>query len=173
MKFTKAVEWEKLPALSKTVLAVDPSEGKGDSTAYVVAGEANGGIFVVQGEKALHDPYRIMDRVCELIEEYPQIEQVDFESNLFKDLLKMELIKKMCERGCYRQINYNHASENKYIRIMKMEPDITGGKILLNPLNVDFNTQVKSYSRTCKHDDCADGLQIAWKALKLPSYYMG
>jgi predicted phage terminase large subunit-like protein len=173
--FKNISTWEVYPEpIKKFKLAIDPSEGKGDSTAYVVGGGFNEGVFIKDAHKALHNPYQLMDEVVRLIKEYPAIDEVLLESNLFKDLLKSELIKKLCDNDCYRTVTNLHASENKETRIMKMEPDIVGGKILFNPLNVSFNEEVKDYSikPKCKHDDCADGLQILWKNLKKPSFYV-
>ncbi len=171
-KFKQITYWDKLPEIKTLKLAIDPSEGKGDSTAYVCGGEHNEGCYVKDGQLKLHDPYELMEHVVWYIKEYPDIDEVLLESNLFKDLLKSELIKKLCENDCYRTVTHNHASENKYIRIMKMEPDIVSGKVLFNELNVQFNEQVKDFSKTCKHDDAPDGLQILWKKLKTPNYYM-
>jgi predicted phage terminase large subunit-like protein len=173
--FKKLTYWDEWPsAIKKLKLACDPSEGKGDSSAYVIGGELNGGIFIRDGKLALHNPYEIMANIIEFIREYPAIDEIILESNLFKDLLKAELIKKMCEADCYRTVTHIKASDNKETRIMKLEPDITGGKILFNPLNVSFNEQVKDFSvrPKCKHDDAEDSLQLLWKSLRKPNYYM-
>jgi predicted phage terminase large subunit-like protein len=167
--------WDEWPEKIKNLkLAVDPSEGKGDSSAYVVGGELNGGCFIKDGKLALHNPYQIMDEVIRFIKEYPMIDEVILESNLFKDLLKDELIKKLCEADCYRTVTHVRATDNKEIRIMKLEPDITGGKTLFNRLNVPFNEEVKDFSikPKCKHDDAVDATQLLWKTLKKPNYFM-
>jgi predicted phage terminase large subunit-like protein len=167
--------WGEWPEkLKKLKLAIDPSEGKGDSSAYIVGGEINGGVFIKDSKLALHNPYQIMDEVVRLVKEYPDIDEIVLESNLFKDLLKDELIKKLCENDCYRMVTHVKAVDNKEIRIMKLEPDITGGKILFNRLNVSFNEEVKDFSikPKCKHDDAIDATQLLWKTLKKPNYYI-
>ncbi len=173
--FKALAYWDEWPEqIKKLKLAVDPSEGKGDSSAYVVGGEFNGGCFIKDGKLALHNPYQIMDEIIRFVKEYPEIDEIILESNLFKDLLKAELIKKLCEANCYRTVTHVKATENKEIRIMKMEPDIVGGKILFNRLNVAFNEQVKDFSikPKCKFDDAEDALQLLWKNLKKPNFYM-
>ncbi len=173
--FKNLTYWDEWPEqIKKLKLAVDPSEGKGDRSAYVVGGELNGGIFIKDGKLALHNPYQIMDEIIRLVKEYPTIDEIILESNLFKDLLKAELIKKMCEADCYRTVKHERATDNKETRIMKLEPDITGGKILFNPLNVAFNEEVKDFSvkPKCKHDDAPDSLALLHRTLKKPSYYM-
>jgi predicted phage terminase large subunit-like protein len=173
--FKTLTYWQSWPEqIKKLKLAVDPSEGKGDSTAYVVGGEYNGGLYIKDGKLALHNPYQVMDEIVRLIKEYPDIDEVLLENNLFKGLLNSELIKKLCENDCYRQVPDLTAHDNKEVRILKMEPDITGGKILFNELNTTFNEQVKDFSikPKCKHDDAPDGLQILFKKLKTPSFYM-
>jgi len=173
MKFRNIRYWETWPDKIKTLkLAIDPSEGKGDSSAYVCGGEMNGGYFIKEGKLAKHDPYQLMGEVVRFVKEYPEIDEIILESNLFKDLLKTELIKKLCENNCYRTVTHRHASENKHIRIMKMEPDINGQKVFFNEINANFNEQVKSYHQKADHDDAPDGLQILISALKKPSYFM-
>jgi predicted phage terminase large subunit-like protein len=150
-----------------------PSEGKHDSSAYVVGGNLNGGIFIKDAHKARHDPYQLMNEVVRIVKEFPEIDEIILEGNLFKDLLKSELIKLLCENQCYRTVTHVIATENKHIRIMKMEPDITGGKIQLNPLNVDFNKEVREYHEKADFDDCPDALQLLTSKLKTPKYYIG
>lgn len=173
--FKTLAYWEEWPEkITKLKLAVDPSEGKGDSSAYVVGGGFNDGLFIKDGKLALHNPYQIMDEIIRLIKEYPEIEEIIIESNLFKDLLKSELILKLSKADCYRMVTYKPSTDNKEIRIMKLEPDITGGKILFNPLNVVFNEEIKSFciKPKCKHDDAPDALALLHRTLKRPNYYM-
>ncbi len=173
--FNNLTYWDEWPEqIEKLKLACDPSEGKGDSSAYVVGGELNSGCFIKDGKLALHNPYQIMDEIIRFVKEYPAIDEIVLESNLFKDLLKAELIKKMCDADCYRTVTHVKATENKEIRILKLEPDITGGKILFNRLNVAFNEQVKDFSikPKCKFDDAEDALQLLWRTLKKPNYYI-
>ena len=173
--FKALTYWDEWPEqIKKLKLACDPSEGKGDSSAYVIGGELNGGCFIKDGKLALHNPYDIMSEIIRFIKEYPEIDEIILESNLFKDLLKSELIKKLCEADCYRTVTHIKATDNKETRIMKMEPDITGGKILFNKLNVSFNEQIKDFSvrPKCKHDDAPDATALLHKTLKKPNFYM-
>jgi predicted phage terminase large subunit-like protein len=173
-KFQNLVFWDEWPKEIDTLkLSIDPSEGKGDSTAYCCLGEMNGGYFIKEGMKSLHTPYNIMDEVVRFIKDYPQIDEIILESNLFKDLLRDELIKKLIENDCYRTVLNKHASENKHIRIMQMEPDINGQKVFFNKINVAFNEEVRNYSKLANHDDCADALQIGWSKLKKPNFIIG
>jgi len=104
------------------------------------------------------------------IKDYPEIDEIILESNLFKDLLKDELVKKLIANDCYRTVTHKHAHENKFIRIMQIEPDITGEKVFFNRINVSFNEQVKDYSKTCEHDDAPDALQMLICKLKRPAF---
>jgi predicted phage terminase large subunit-like protein len=115
-----------------------------------------------------------MDQIITLVKEYPDIDEIILESNLFKDLLKTELIKKLCEANCYRTVTHIKAVDNKEIRIMKLEPDITGGKMLFNKLNVSFNEQIKDFSikPKCKHDDAPDATALLHRTLKIPDFCM-
>ena len=171
LKFNNVQYWSEWPdKINKLKLSVDPSEGKGDSSAYVCGGIMNGAYFIKEGKLAKHDPYAIMAEIVRFVQEYPQIDEIILESNLFKDLLKSELIKKLIENNCYRTVTHKHSSENKHIRIMKMEPDITGGKVFLNSINTIFNEQVKGYHERADHDDAPDALQILISKLKVPDF---
>lgn len=174
LKFSHLVYWEGWPEkLHKLKLAIDPSEGKDDSSAYVVGGTLNGAYFIRDALLAMHNPYELMNEVVRIVKQYPEIDEIILESNLFKDLLKSELIKKLCENDCYRTVAHIHSSENKHIRIMKMEPDISGEKVFFNPVNVKFNEQVKGYHEKAEHDDAPDALQLLLARLKTPDYYVG
>jgi predicted phage terminase large subunit-like protein len=173
LKFNNIQYWKEWPDKIKSLkLAIDPSEGKHDFTAYSCGGEMNGGYFIKEGKLARHDPYQIMQEVVRIIKEYPDIDEVVLESNLFKDLLKSELIKKLCEENCYRTVTHKHASDNKHIRIMKMEPDINGQKVFFNEFNTDYNKQVKDYHQKSDFDDAPDSLQLLISGLKKPNYYI-
>lgn len=173
MKFTNIQYWDKWPDKIKALkLSIDPSEGKHDYSAYSCGGEMNGGYFIKEGKIARHDPYQIMNEVVKFVKEYPEIDEIVLESNLFKDLLKAELIKKLCEENCYRTVIHKHASDNKHIRIMKIEPDINGGKVFFNEINVDYNKQIKNYHQKADFDDAPDSLQLLIANLKKPNYYM-
>jgi len=173
LKFGNIQYWEEWPdKIKKLKLAIDPSEGKGDSTGYVCGGEMNGGIFIKEGILAKHNPYQIMNEVVRFVTDYPEIDEIYLESNLFKDLLRTELIEKLGHADCYRMVTHKHASENKHIRIMKIEPAIVSGSVRFNSLNVQFNEQVKKYHEKVDHDDAPDSLQILVTGLKKPNYYM-
>lgn len=170
-KFQKLMYWREWPEEIKALkLSIDPSEGKGDSSGYTCGGEFGGGYFIKEGKLELHDPYQIMDEVIRFVQDYPEIDEILLESNLFKDLLKAELIKRLIAAGCYRTVTHIHASENKHIRIMQIEPDISGEKVFFNKVNVKYNEQIKDYSKTCDHDDAPDSLQILIKKLKKPAF---
>lgn len=172
LKFKEICYWTEFPEQIKSLkLAIDPSEGKSDSSCYVVGGEYNGGFFIRDAKIAKHNPYKIMQEVVNLIKEYPSIDEVILESNLFRDLLKTELIKVMCENDVYRTVTCKYSNENKHIRIMKIEPDIISGKVLFNEINVQFNDQIKNYHQKMSHDDAADALQLLLAKLKKPKYY--
>jgi predicted phage terminase large subunit-like protein len=173
LKFNNIQYWKEWPEKIKALkLSIDPSEGKHDFSAYSCGGEMNGGYFIKEGKIARHDPYQIMGEVVRFIKEYPEIDEVVLESNLFKDLLKLELIKKLCENDCYRTVTHKHASDNKHIRIMKVEPDINGQKVFFNEYNTDYNKQVRDYHQSADYDDAPDSLQLLISNLKKPNYYM-
>lgn len=171
-KFQKLMYWDEFPEIKTLKLSIDPSEGKGDSSAYCCGGEFNGGYFIKEGMLALHNPYQIMDETVRFIKDYPEIDEIILESNLFRDLLKDELIKKLIANDCYRTVTHKHQTENKHIRIMQIEPDITGEKVFFNKINVSFNEQVKDYSKTCNHDDAPDAVQMLLSKLKRPAFIM-
>jgi predicted phage terminase large subunit-like protein len=159
--------WEEWPEkLTKLKLAVDPSQGKNDPAAYCAGGTLNGALFIKDGMLANHGSAQTIDQIVWFVKKYPEIEEIILESNLFKDILKTQLEKRLSEEkdengnSCYRHVDNHYAGENKHIRIMKMEPDATGGKILLNPFNAAFNKNVKEYHAKVSHDDAPDCLQM-------------
>lgn len=166
--------YDEVPKIEKLKLTIDPSEGKGlDSTSYTLGGLLNGAVIVREGQLKNHKLTAIMEHVAWFIDEYPNIDEVVFEENTYKEDGTEQLRKYIAEKGKYRKVTGYRATTNKHSRIMQLEPDINNGVILFNNLNVEYNSQVLKYHAKAKHDDAADSLALLHKTLKKPNYYMG
>ena len=165
--------FEGTPKLECYKLAIDPAEGKGkDSTAYTYGGRLNKGTCVLEGQLRDHKLNDIMKHVAWFIETYPEIDEILFEENTYKEDGTDQLRKYLQERELYRKVTGYRSMDNKYNRILQMEPDINNGQVLFNKINVEYNNQVLSFAVKCKNDDAADSLHKLWKYLKQPGFYM-
>lgn len=162
------------PELPGIKLAIDPSEGKGkDSTAYVIGGKTNGATIILDGELRNDKLNAIMQHVAELIKNNPDINEIIFEENTYKEDGTEQLRKYLAEHELYRKVTGFRATDNKHNRIIQMEPDINNGSILFNKLNAKFNDEVLRYSASADHDDAPDVTHKLWKTFKTPKYYVG
>jgi hypothetical protein len=163
--------YEDVPRIDKIKLAIDPAEGKGkDSTAYTMGGKINGAVAVLEGQLKNHKLDAIMKHVKWFIETYPEIDEIILEENTYKEDGTEQLRKYLVDNNAYRKVTGHRATDNKYNRILQMEPDINNGMVLFNKLNVEYNNQVLSFAIKCKNDDAPDSLQKLWKCLKIPDY---
>lgn len=177
MPFKTQRYWQSLydapPKIEKLKLTIDPSEGKGlDNTAYTLGGCLNGAVIVREGQLKNHKLNAIMDHTVWFINEYPEIDEVIFEENTYKEDGTEQLRQYLVEKGVYRKVTGFRSTTNKHNRILQMEPDMNNGNILFNNLNTQYNNEVLKYHAKAKHDDAADSLHKLWKTLKTPSYYM-
>ncbi len=169
--------WQELydepPKIEHLKLTIDPAEGKGlDNTAYTLGGSLNGGVCVREGQLKDHKLTKIMEHTAWFIETYPEIDEVVFEENTYKEDGTEQLRRYLVEKGCYRKVTGFRSTDNKHNRIIQMEPDINNGQILFNQINTQYNNEVLMYHNKADHDDAADSLQALWKTLKKPSYYI-
>lgn len=175
--FSNQRYWQSLydapPKIEKLKLTIDPCEGKGlDNTSYTLGGLLNGAVIVREGQLKNHKLNALMDHVVWFINEYPEIDEVIFEENTYKEDGTEQLRQHLVEKGCYRKVTGFRSTDNKHNRIMQMEPDMNNGVILFNNLNTQYNNEVLKYHAKAKHDDAPDGLHKLWKTLKKPNYYM-
>jgi predicted phage terminase large subunit-like protein len=169
--------WQSLydapPKIANLKLSIDPSEGKGqDGTAYTLGGYLNGAVIVREGQLKNDKLDAIMQHVVWFIGEYPEIDEIVFEENTYKEDGTEQLRRYIADHNCYRKVTGFRSTDNKHNRILQMEPDMNNGSILFNNLNVEYNNQVLKYHAKAKHDDAADSLQALWKTLKTPNYYI-
>jgi predicted phage terminase large subunit-like protein len=170
-KFPVLKYWNNLPTDRMPLkLAVDPSEGKSDNAAYSLGGTYKSGFIVVDGQLRKHNPNQIIDTIADYVYHYPQIEEIIIETNLFRDLLQIQLVAELRKRKLYRSIFGIRNTQNKFNRIIQIEPLINGGPILFNPLNVAYNNEIMDFSKTCKHDDAPDSLEMLISRLKATLY---
>jgi len=177
MPFKVQRYWQSLydepPKIEKLKLTIDPSEGKGlDNTSYTLGGSLNGAVIVREGQLKNHKLNAIMEHTAWFISEYPEIDEVIFEENTYKEDGTEQLRKYLVERGFYRKVTGFRSIDNKHNRIIQMEPDMNTGTILFNNLNVEYNNEVLKYHAKAKHDDACDSLHKLWKTLKKPNYYI-
>jgi len=177
MPFKMQRYWQNLydtpPKINGLKLTIDPSEGKGlDNTAYTLGGLLNGAVIVREGQLKNHKLNAIMEHTVWFINEYPDIDEVIFEENTYKEDGTEQLRQYLVEKSCYRKVTGFRSTDNKHNRILQMEPDMNNGNILFNNLNTQYNNEVLKYHAKAKHDDAADGLHKLWKTLKKPSYYI-
>jgi len=175
MPFKVQRYWQSLydvpPKIEKLKLTIDPSEGKGlDNTSYTLGGSLNGAVIVRDGQLKNHKLNALMEHTAWFIDEYPEIEEVIFEENTYKEDGTEQLRQHLVEKGCYRKVTGFRSMDNKHNRILQMEPDMNNGIILFNNLNIQYNNEVIMYHAKAKHDDAPDGLHKLWKTLKKPNY---
>lgn len=165
--------YDEAPKIEHLKLTIDPAEGKGlDNTAYTLGGSLSGGVFVREGQLKDHKLTKIMEHTVWFINTYPEIDEVIFEENTYKEDGTEQLRKYLVEKDCYRKITGFRSTDNKHNRIISMEPDINSGMILFNSLNTQYNNEVLMYHNKADKDDGADSLHVLWRTLKKPSYYM-
>jgi len=165
--------YEEYPKVTNLKLTIDPAEGKKqDNTSYTLGGKLNNGVCIKDGQLKDHKLNAIMEHTAWFIQTYPEIDEVLFEENTYKEDGTEQLRKYLVSKGLYRKVTGFRSTENKYNRILQMEPDINNGQVLFNKLNVQYNNEVLGFSPSCKHDDAPDGLHILWKRLKSPNFYI-
>ena len=177
MPFKTIRYWQELydepPKIEKLKLTIDPAEGKGlDNTAYTLGGSLHGGVCVREGQLKDHKLNKIMDHVAWFIQTYPEVDEVIFEENTYKEDGTEQLRQHLVSKGLYRKVTGFRSTDNKHNRILQMEPDINNGLILFNKINTQYNNEVLMYHNKADHDDAPDGLHKLWKTLKKPNYYM-
>lgn len=159
--------WEKWPDKNiPLVLAVDPSEGKGDSTAFAIGGCWRTGYLVQDGYLMKYGPEKTVEFILRLIRQYPQIYEVVVEENLFRELLKKYLRDEMIKNKLLRQIKTVRNTKNKHARIMQIEPLVNGAQILFNRANETFNDEIERYKHGAPHDDAPDVVEILISRLR-------
>lgn len=177
MPFTSMRYWQELhdefPKIEKLKLTIDPAEGKGkDNTAYTLGGSLHGGVCIREGQLKDHKLNKIMNHVVWFIETYPEIDEVIFEENTYKEDGTEQLRQHLVENGVYRKVTGFRSTDNKHNRILQMEPDINNGIILFNKINTQYNNEILNYHAKADKDDAADSLHKLWKTLKKPIYYI-
>jgi hypothetical protein len=165
--------YEERPSIDKLKLTIDPAEGKGkDNTAYTCGGRLNGGVCVIEGQLQNHKLNAIFSHVVWFIETYPEIDEVIFEENTYKEDGTEQLRKFLTDesirtgKSLYRKVTGFRSTDKKHNRIIQMEPDINNGLILFNKINVNYNNEVLGYSASAKHDDAPDGLHKLFRTIK-------
>ena len=177
MPFGSIRYWQELydepPKTQGLKLTIDPAEGKGlDNTAYTLGGSLNGGVCVRDGQLKNHKLNKIMEHTAWFIDTYPEIDEIIFEENTYKEAGTEQLRQYLVSKGVYRKVTGYRSTDNKHNRILQMEPDINNGQILFNRLNTQYNNEVLMYHSKAANDDACDSLQKLWKTLKKPSYYI-
>jgi predicted phage terminase large subunit-like protein len=178
MPFKTIRYWQELyeepPKIEHLKLTIDPAEGKGlDNTAYTLGGSLHGGVFVRDGQLKDHKLNKIMEHTAWFIQTYPEIDEVIFEENTYKEDGTEQLRQYLVSKGLYRKVTGFRSTDNKHNRILQMEPDINNGLVLFNKINTQYNNEVLMYHNKADRDDAADSLHKLWKTLKKPQYYMG
>lgn len=172
--FAKLTYWNKIINVSDIKshkLTIDPAEGKGqDSTGYTYGGSYNNAVIVIEGQIKDHNLNAIMNHCVWFIETYPDIDEIIIEENTYKEDGTNQLRKFLQGKGVYRKVTGFRSKDQKFNRILQMEPDINNGIILFNEFNMQYNNEVLSFSKTCKHDDAADSLHVLWKRFKRPNF---
>lgn len=157
-------EWprEKIPL----ILAIDPSEGKGDSSAFVVGGCYKTGYIIRDGFLMPYGPEKTIEFALRLIKLYPEIYEIVVEENLFRTLLRKYMKDEMIKKRLLRHIVPVRNTKNKHGRIMQLEPLVNGGSILFNKANEKFNDEIERYKFGVKHDDAPDDLEMLINRLR-------
>lgn len=148
------------------VLAIDPSEGKGDSSALALGGCYKTGYLIRDGYLLKSGPEKTVAFILRLIRQYPQIYEVVVEENLFRDLMKKYLRDEMIKQRLLRRIITIRNTKNKNGRIMQLEPLINGAQVLFNRANETFNDEIERYKFGAAHDDAPDVTEILLNRLQ-------
>lgn len=164
--FHTMLSWSEFPKDIPLVLAIDPSEGKGDSSAFVVGGCYKSGYIVRDGFLMPYGPEKTVEFAIALIKMYPEIYEVVVEENLFRELLRKYLKDEMIKKRLLRHIVPVRNTKNKHARIMQLEPLVNGGSILFNSANEKYNDEVARYKFGVAHDDAPDDLEMLINRLR-------
>jgi predicted phage terminase large subunit-like protein len=165
--------YEEAPKIEKLKLSIDPAEGKAqNNTGYTLGGSLSNGVCIIEGQLKDHKLNKIMEHVVWFIKTWPEIDEIIFEQNTYKEDGTEQLRKYLVERGCYRKVTGVLSTDNKYNRIIQMEPDINNGIILFNKINEEYNKEVLDFHAKATGDDAPDSLHKLWKRLKKPNYFM-
>lgn len=150
-------------------MALDIALGKtnGDFTALTVLGldKKTGQMYVLDSIVKRLKPDMTIELVCQTVKFYKDtykklpkvlgVETVAFQS-YFKDNLRKELMK----RGLYVNIQGLKNTENKLVRIERLQPEIKNGYIKFKAKQKLLLEQLEQFPRG-KHDDAPDSLEMA------------
>lgn len=150
-------------------MALDIALGKsnGDFTALTVLGldKKTGQMYVIESIVKRLKPDMTIKLVCDTVKFYKDaykklpkvlgVETVAFQS-YFKDNLRKELMQK----GLYVNIQGLKNTENKLVRIERLQPEIRNGYIKFQHNQKLLLEQLEQYPKG-KHDDAPDSLEMA------------
>ncbi len=154
--------------------AVDASMGKkntSDFSAIIILGRnrRTGQMYVFEADVKRRHPDKIIEDVARICEHWQTllgrpfkvfgVEDVAFQS-FFKDTLRKELMKK----GVYLNIQGISSTQDKQLRIERLQPDIKNGYIMFQRDQLLLLEQLE-YFPFAGHDDAPDALEMARKLI--------
>lgn len=150
--------------------AVDASMGKKnthDFSAIIILGRnrRTGQMYVLEADLKRRHPDKIINDIARIVDYWQRffgrrfysfgVEDVAFQS-FFKD----ELRKRLMEKGVYLNIQGLHSTEDKQLRIERLQPDIKNGYIMFLEDQRELLEQLKFFP-LAPHDDGPDALEMA------------
>jgi len=162
----KTVSKEEIESLDyiKTILCCDPAVetgAKNDFTALCVGSKLVNGFRYIR--KGIIDKYKFEDyiqKVIDLLREYPEISYLWIEKNTYQGLDEAEIRKRikedkiLCKRNLV--IESQRQFKNKHNKICSIAGKIDSGFFAFNEEDADFNNQILDYNEFAKHDDAPD-----------------
>lgn len=164
----KTISKEEIESLEyiKTIMVVDPAVETGarnDYTAICVGSKlANSFRYIRKGtiEKHKFDDY--IQKVIDLLNEYPEISYIWIEKNTYQGLDEAEIRKRIKEDEILSKRNIEIESQrqlkNKHNKICSIAGKVDSGYFIFNEEDKDFANQILDYNEFAKHDDAPDVL---------------
>lgn len=168
--FPANIWFDKFPALTLKVIALDPSKGKTDTSdfsAFVMMGLGADGLLYVDANLERRDTTRIVEDGFDIAAEFKP-DAFAIETNQFQELLQVEFERQARERGILLPlVNVNNLTK-KEIRIRTLGPYIRNGRFRFRANSEGAKLLVDQLREFpyASHDDGPDALEMAIKAMQ-------
>jgi predicted phage terminase large subunit-like protein len=167
--FTGSIWFDTWPYLTATALALDPSKGqneRNDYSAFVWGGLAEDGNIYIDADLERRDVMKIVEAGIEIYRKI-QPDVFGIESVMFQQLFSTIFLNAAQLRNLVLPIVEMHPREQKLIRIRKLTPYLSTGRIKFRAgsRGAELLVEQLKWFPTCQHDDGPDALQMVFELL--------